>query len=277
MTARKNYRDVLNKLETGIADLTSSEQWQQYLAFQSRFHRYSFNNALLIATQYPAATQIAGFMAWKKLGRVVKKGERAIWILAPIKGQRLADESESDAKAIYGFRPVPVFDLSQTEGDDVPVICRQLDGDDGDGLFTLLVDVAESLGFSVVQCDLPAGVNGDCSHSLGRIRVARANGAAQKVKTLSHELAHALLHETYDSRSLAELEAESTAYVICQALGLDTGTYSFGYVTTWAGDGVQAIRAIRSSGTRIQKTAETVLSAIGALGSFGPEPWQQGS
>jgi antirestriction protein ArdC len=270
MTAKKNYRDVLNQLETGIAALTSSERWQQYLEFQSRFHRYSFNNALLIATQYPAATQIAGFTAWKKVGRSVRKGERAIWILAPIRARQL--ESESDSPVIHGFRSVPVFDLSQTEGDDVPVICRQLDGEDGQRSFALLAGVAAMLGFSVDQCDLPQGVNGDCSHSLGRIRVAQANATAQQVKTLSHELAHALLHETFSSRSLAELEAESTAYVICQALGLDTGAYSFGYVTTWAGDGVQAIRAIRSSGTRIQKTADTVLSAMGMLGADVLEP-----
>ena len=107
-----------------------------------------------------------------------------------------------------------------------------------------------------------ANPNGDCTHSEHRIRVETRNTPAQRVKTLAHEIAHALLHEQFDSRALAELEAESTAYVVCQSLGLDSSDYSFGYVATWAGGGEQAIAGIKASCERIQRTAATILRAF---------------
>jgi antirestriction protein ArdC len=97
---------------------------------------------------------------------------------------------------------------------------------------------------------------------LHRIRVEISNSPAQRVKTLAHEIGHALLHGECDNRALAELEAESTAYVVCQALGLDTSDYSFGYVATWAGGGDQAIAGIKGSCDRIQKAASTILRAF---------------
>ena len=98
-----------------------------------------------------------------------------------------------------------------------------------------LVNVARSIGFTVEDHEFNGSANGDCCHADHRIRVETTNTPAQRVKTLAHELAHALLHESYDNRALAELEAESTAYVVCQVLGIDSGDYSFGYVATWAG------------------------------------------
>ena len=109
------------------------------------------------------------------------------------------------------------------------------------------------------------GTNGDCT-SKRRIRVEARNAPAQRVKTLAHELAHALLHERVEDRALAELEAESTAYVVGRAIGMDTGDYSFGYVATWAGGGEQAIVGIKASCDRIQKAAATSCSALRASG-----------
>ncbi len=261
MTAN-NHPELIEKLTEGIANLTSSEQWTRYLDFQSRFHRYSFGNVLLIAAQCHEATQVAGFNAWRKLNRFVRKGEKAVWILAPMVYKKADAENGDDEKVIRGFKFVPVFDVAQTDGDELPSICNRLAGDDPDGRYATLLTVAASIGFAVEDHEFDGSTNGDCCHSEHRIRVESRNTPAQRVKTLVHEIAHAVLHEKFDSRALAELEAESTAYVVCQALGIDSGDYSFGYVTTWAGGGGEAIAGIKASCERIQRSASTILRAF---------------
>jgi hypothetical protein len=155
-----------------------------------------------------------------------------------------------------------VFDVAQTDGEELPTVCSRLDGDDPIGAYDILFEVARSIGFTVVPHEFDGTTNGDCSHSECRIRIEIRNTPAQQVKTLAHEIAHALLHEKFESRALAELEAESVAYVVCQSIGIDSGDYSFGYVATWAGGGEQAIAGIKASGERIQKTAATILRAF---------------
>jgi antirestriction protein ArdC len=258
MTADRS--ELVEKLSSGIARLTTSDEWRQYLDYQSRFHKYSFGNVLLIMLQYPHASRIAGYRAWQRMNRFIRKGEKAIYVLAPMVYKRPEDEgADTTDKVIRGFKYVPVFDVSQTDGEELPSVCNRLSGDDPSNLFAQLVAVAQSIGFSVEHSELPGETNGDCTHELHRIRVEVSNSAAQQVKTLAHEIAHAILHEQYDSRALAELEAESTAYVVCQSLGLDTSDYSFGYVATWAGDADKATAAIKASGERIQRAAATIL------------------
>ena len=258
--------NILDRLTEGITQLTRSERWQDWLDMQSRFHHYSFNNTLLILTQRPDATRVAGFNAWRKFDRFVRKGEKGIWILAPmIYKTGAGEESTEDTtkRVLRGFKPVPVFDLSQTDGNDLPEICTRLDGDDDGNVLSQLRGVALSLGFSVVDTDeLPDGVNGDCSHLEHRIRVRLSNSPAQRVKTLAHELGHAILHEQYDERALAELEAESVAFIVCANNGINSDDYSFGYVTGWAGGGDEARDAIKTSGGRIQQAADRILTAM---------------
>lgn len=262
--AASNRPDLVEKLTEGIARLTTSDEWQRFLDYQSRFHSYSFGNVLLIAAQCHEATRVAGFRAWQRMNRFVRKGEKAIWILAPMVYKN-AEPDDDDDRVIRGFKYVPVFDISQTDGEDLPVVCNRLSGDDPNGLFVQLITVAQSLGFCVEDADMERGVNGDCNYKLKRIRVEVTNSPAQRVKTIAHEIAHAILHENYEDRRLAELEAESTAYVVCQALGLDTSDYSFGYVASWAGDGDKASAGIKACGEGIQKTALAILR------SFEPE------
>jgi hypothetical protein len=142
----------------------------------------------------------------------------------------------------------------------VPV--HKLEGDDTDGLYTRLIAVAHSLGFTVEEDYLENGVNGDCNHAEARIRVEVRNEPKQQVKTLAHELAHAILHGDRKNlvRERAELEAESVAYVVCRELGIDSSAYSFGYLATWSGGGAEAQRAITESAQRIQKAAHLILS-----------------
>jgi hypothetical protein len=261
LTVKNNHPELITQLTEGIGNLIASDEWRRYLEFQARFHRYSFGNVLLIALQCHEATRVAGFRAWQKMNRPVRRGEKALWILAPMVHSHVADEGEEQL-IVRGFKFVPVFDVSQTDGEDLPSVCNRLDGADPAGCFARLVSVAQSIGFAVTSHELNGSANGDCSHAERRIRIEIRNAPAQQVKTLAHEIAHALLHESFESRALAELEAESTAYVVCQALRFDTGGYSFGYVATWGDGGVRAIACIKASCDRIQRAAAAILRAF---------------
>lgn len=262
MAAKGRHAELVNQLTEGIADLTSSDQWRRYLDFQSRFHRYSAGNVLLILSQRPDATRVAGFRAWQAHDRAVRKGERALWILAPMVRHRCTGDQAGEER-IGGFKWVPVFDVSQTEGAELPSVCRPLSGDDDGSAFDRLTEIATLIGFRVEDHRFDGTTNGDCCHRRHRIRIEAVRSARQRVKTLAHELAHAILHETVGDRSVAELEAESTAYVVCQHLGIDTAEYTFGYVATWAGGGAAAIAAIKASCDRIQRAADIIVGSLG--------------
>jgi antirestriction protein ArdC len=268
--------DALDRLTRGIAQLTSSEAWTAWLRVQARFHAYSFGNTVLSAAQRPTASRVAGFVTWRRLGRWVRRGEHAIWILAPITRRVAADADVDEPRQttrVVAFRPVPVFDVAQTEGDALPEVCRRLAGEDQVGAYAQLVGFAQAIGFEVQDHTFDGETNGDCSHVLRRIRVEASLAPAQRVKTLAHELAHALLHADADGeRALKELEAESVAFVVCGALGLPADDWTFGYVAGWAGGGEAAIAAIKAAGARIQRTAERILSVLQLAGDAGGEP-----
>jgi len=142
--------ETIERLTDGIAQLTSSEAWTAWLRVQARFHRYSFSNALLIALQCPEATRVTGFHTWRRLGRTVQRGESALWILAPVTRRVVSDDDpEQSTRVVTAFKPVPVFDVSQTSGDDLPEICTRLSGDDPLDAYAELVQVARSIGFTV--------------------------------------------------------------------------------------------------------------------------------
>lgn len=268
--ATTDKTNILERLAEGITQLTNSERWQEWLTMQSRFHSYSFNNTLLILGQKPNATRVAGFNAWRKLDRFVRKGEKGIRILAPMvyKSDAGADVTASNesTKVIRGFKAVPVFDVSQTDGADLLEVCTRLDGEDDAGLFERLRTVAVSIGFTVEDGTDLGGANGMCTHDDHRIWVLASNSPVQRVKTLAHELGHAILHAPGDarpdSRALIELEAESVAFVVCTAAGITSDDYSFGYVATWSGGGDEAISAIKASGGRIQQAADQILRTL---------------
>ncbi|WP_298210004.1 ImmA/IrrE family metallo-endopeptidase [Ferrimicrobium sp.] len=257
-----DHHVLLDKLTDGIIGLANSERWHHYLSAQARFHDYSPRNALLIALQCPHATQVAGFHAWRALGRSVNRGQKAIYIVAPLIGRDQDGETE-----VTGFRWVPVFDISQTEGDELPEACETLVGDDPESLFAQLIGVARVYGFAVSIDTLPQGVNGLCRHRAHEILISPANAPTHQVKTLAHELAHAILHEGETDRALAELEAESAAFVVCQALGIDSRDYSFGYVATWAGGTEAALANIERSAGRIQRCTKAILQRLGNAAS----------
>lgn len=258
--------EVLANLADGIAKLTDSEAWRAWLNVQRRFHNYSFGNTLLILWQRPNTTRVAGFHAWLRLGRHVRKGEKGIAILAPVPTRFRVEDENGEEKTIVGaakhFRLAHVFDIAQTEGAELPdAPVSKLQGDDPDGLYDQLVEVAHSLGFTVEEDFLEHGINGLCDHESHAIKVEARNEPRQQVKTLAHELGHAILHgeQSLDPREAKELEAESVAYCVCAELGLDSSDYSFGYVATWSGGSQEARRGITASAQRIQKAAQQIL------------------
>jgi DNA primase len=267
--------DVLTRLAEGIRQLTSSEAWTAWLQTQSRFYRYSFGNTLLIGLQRPDATQVAGFHRWKSLGRSVRKGSRGIAILAPLVRRIQVRDEESDGVSIVAaapstFRVVYVFDVADTEGRELPTVpCHRLRGDAPATLFERLATVGESRGFTVGLHPMDdSRANGDTAFGDRRIRVRDSLARAQRVKTLAHELGHVLLHENVATdRALAELEAESVAFIVCEAVGIASDDYSFGYLATWmGGDPDAAETALRASGSRITRAARTVLDEVAGSG-----------
>lgn len=257
--------DLFDRLTAGITALPTTRHWQRWLAVQARFPTYSFANTVLITVQAPDATRVAGFHTWRSLGRHVRRGERGIRILAPIV-RRADDTGVDESRTVVGFRPVTVFDVAQTDGTPLPSPVVLLDGDDPAGWFDRLSGVGATIGFTVERADaLPGDALGMCSPHGRWIKVVGGTPPAQQVKTLVHELAHAVLHSGTDRPATVagrELEAESVAWIVCQHLGLDASQYSFGYLTIWAGGTLDAVEEIRRAGTRIQRAAHQIVTGL---------------
>lgn len=257
------------RLQEAVEQIVSGDDWQRMLKVASMFHRYSFNNHLMIFLQRPDATVVAGFNRWKSLGRFVKKGEKGIAIFAPCKYRTKIETDDGEEKTLSqlrGFRVVHVFDISQTEGEELPdldaVRPRLLDGDAPEGIWDGLVGQAAAAGFEVVRYRR-GSENGYCDFLSKQISVRPDVAPAQAVKTLIHELGHALLHseESPRSKEVAEVEVESVAYIVCDAIGLDSGDYSFPYVARWA-EG--ATDLLRETGERVIGCARGILSGLEA-------------
>lgn len=249
---------LLDQLTAQVLSLKDSDRWAAHLATQARFHRYSPRNVMLISMQRPTASHVAGFRTWQQLGRQVNKGERGIAILAPM--VRRADDD--GGARLTGFRWVTVFDIEQTSGSELPSPVSLLTGHGPAGLETRLHAIATALGLSVEVGPLPPGVNGELRWHTSSIVVAEKAAPLQAIKTLCHELAHFLLHRHETDRGQAEVEAESTAFVVLGALGIDTGAYSAGYVASWLGDEADVGRAIEQSATAVWRAAGTILERL---------------
>jgi len=215
-----------------------SEALTGYLKAIGRFHRYSLYNVMLIASQKPNASYVAGFHAWNQLGRFVKKGEKGILILAPIVRRKVKDEEAADeaSRTIAGFRAAYVFDISQTDGEELPQI-GVVQGDPRDCTERLL-QFAIAQNIVVEYSDEIAPARGTSFG--GRIAILPGQSAAEEFSTLAHELAHELLHRgdrrANTTKKIRETEAEATAYVVCQAVGLETGSAAADYIQLWNGN-----------------------------------------
>jgi antirestriction protein ArdC len=215
-------------LETG-----HSVRLREYLAAMARFRCYSWHNAMLIASQKPNATHVAGFHAWHNLGRFVKKGEKGILILAPIirkKAENNGETEPDESSTAVGFRAAYVFDISQTDGQPLPEI-GSVNGDPREHRERLGKFVSEQ-GIALEYSEEIAPARGTSSG--GKITLLPGQSPAEEFATLAHEVAHEMMHRDQrrasTTKRLRETEAEAIAFVVCQAIGLETGTASVDYV-----------------------------------------------
>ncbi len=280
-------KELTDRLEEGIQEVFQSRKYQEYLQVMSKFYNYSFNNLILIAMQKPDASLVAGYSAWQKqFGRHVKKGEKGIKILAPMFQKKKVDvdektvteptegqteETEKIEKVITGFKVVSVFDVSQTEGKELPsygVDMLQGGVDDYPNFFQAIRKIAPvPVGFE----DIPGEAHGYYHQTEKRIAIAEGMSEIQNVKTLLHEIAHAKLHDidmnvpeeqqrNQPDRYTKEVQAESIAYVICQHYGMDTSEYSFAYIAGWSTD--REIPELKASLDTIRSTAREMITGI---------------
>ena len=267
---QKKVKELVQKLNEGVDSLRNSKSYADYLKAMSKFPHYSCNNIILIMMQKPEAAQVAGFNTWKSLGRFVKKGEKGIQILAPCPHKKKmtvrdkdGNETEETTDVTYlTYRPAYVFDISQTEGDALPSVCKELEGQVDAKIIDAVVK-ASDVPIEFIDF-LQGGANGCYSRDGNCIYVKRSLPDIQKFKTLIHERAHSVLHNTQEARKLSreikEVEAESTAYCVCEHFGIDSSDYSIGYVTGWGDDDTNEI--FRQSLARIQKATVEIIKGI---------------
>lgn len=270
MAQTDKMKQTLDKLEAGVREFYTSEKFITYLQVMSRFHNYSLNNQILIAAQMPEATIVAGYNSWmRNFDRHVKRGEKSITILAPMKIKIKIDTDKVDEygnviqeeKEGIKFRPVSVFDVSQTEGKPLPEIISELTGDVS--RYEQLLDAARQAAPYPIEIRAVEGsAKGWCNFTQEKIIIKEGMSEAQTLKTAFHETAHARIHagDTDKSREQKEVEAESIAYVVCNHFGLDTSDYSFGYVATWAGR--QDINLLKQSMQTISQTAKSIITDV---------------
>ena len=289
-TEKQKVQEITEKLEQGIKELFESEKYKTYLNTMSKFHNYSFNNTMLIAMQKPDATLVAGFKAWQKnFDRHVKKGEKGIRILAPapykikeeqekldpVTGEIMLDKNgmpitEEVEIKIPAFRVVPVFDVSQTDGKELPDIgVNELLGsvEDYEDFMQALTEVSP---VPITYEDIDGDAKGYFRTTDHRIAIQEGMSQSQTVKTAIHEVAHAKLHDRERNqdidaildkdRNTKEVEAESVAYTVCQHFGIDTSDYSFGYIVGWSSD--RDMKELKSSLDTIRKTASELITGI---------------
>ena len=287
----EKLKEITDRLEQGITELFDSERYREYLRVMSKFHNYSFNNTLLIAMQKPDASLVAGFSAWKNnFGRNVIKGQKGIKIIAPspykvkqemkkidphtqqpIIGKDGKPVTEEKEITIPAYKVVSVFDVSQTEGRELPDIAvNELTGDVEryrDFFAALEKTSPVPIGFE----QIPGSSHGYYHLEDKRIAIDEGMSEIQTLKTAIHEIAHAKLHDIdlnapeneqqpRIDRRTREVEAESVAYTVCQHYGLDTSDYSFGYVAGWSSG--RELDELKSSLETIRSTAAEIINSI---------------
>ena len=254
-----NIKLLIQQLEAGHSDALT-----HYLTAISRFHNYSFGNVLEIARQMPTATRVAGFWTWKNLGRSVNAGAKGIRILAPIVGVRRKKDEEAEkdittqnTRTLVGFRNAYVFDISQTNGVELPTIDRAT-GDPGEGIERLAAFL-KSQGIQLVYNPKIAPALG-MSYG-GRVAILPGQSKAEEFSTLVHETAHEMLHKaerrTTTTKTVRETEAEAVAFVVGKAVGLVTGNASADYIQLYHGNASLLAESLEV----IQQTASVILAA----------------
>lgn len=287
---KQQMKEITERLEQGVKDIFTSEMYTTYLRTMAKFHNYSFNNTLLIAMQRPDATLVAGFQAWKnKFNRYVKKGEKGIQIIAPAPIKEVEEREKIDKDTglavlnengepemerveyvVPRFRVTTVFDVSQTDGEPIPSLeVNELTASVKD--YALLTATIEQVSPVPIRFDeIEGDAKGYYSDTDKEICIQVGMGESQTIKTMIHEVAHAMLHNSdlmkqrgeEKDRLTKETEAESIAFTVCSALGIDTSDYSFPYVASWASG--KEMKELKDSMDTIRLTAADFLEKLEA-------------
>lgn len=274
---RDEVEQLTAKMEQGIKEIAESGRFREYLDMKRKFHNYSFRNVILILMQKPDATRVAGFETWKKeFGRFVQKGEKGIRIFAPVKYKKTVEAEKVDKetgllvrdgngkpvreraeKEIIGYKAVSVFDVSQTKGKELPEpVKAQPLAKDFQGFEKMMSALRSASPVPIRFEGLSDGSNGHYDLAKKEIVICTGMSEAQTIKTTIHEIAHVQLHD-YDlknpdeakertDRDVAELEAESVAYVVSGYYGLDASEYSFAYAANWVNGDMGKVKASMS-------------------------------
>lgn len=274
--AQQKREEQRQMLEQAITKLCSSEGWQQYLDARSRFHKYSFSNVILIALQRPEATLVAGAGKWRKeFDRLIREGEKAIKILAP---QIIYAKDESgkivmkDGKKVIDrvwYKTVPVFDVSQTEGEPIPgPTLEPITGHTHEEYLLRCEQYAKGLGYNVEYCNMPEGMESERTADTSLITINYDLELNGRVRALARELAHLAVwndpdHAEY-TRAQLEVIMESVAYLTTANIGLDTAGMSVPYIATWGqeDDSKGALETLKDFATKIDSVTETLVEAI---------------
>lgn len=287
---KQQMKEITERLEQGVKDIFTSEMYTTYLRTMAKFYNYSFNNTLLIAMQRPDATLVAGFNAWKnKFNRYVKKGEKGIQIIAPAPIKEVEEREKIDKDTglavlnengepemerveyvVPRFRLTTVFDISQTDGEPIPSLeVNELTASVKD--YALLTAAIEQVSPVPMRFDeIEGDAKGYYSDADKEICIQVGMGESQTIKTMIHEVAHAMLHNSdfmkqngeEKDRLTKETEAESIAFTVCSALGIDTSDYSFPYVASWASG--KEMKELKDSMDTIRLTAADFLEKLEA-------------
>lgn len=263
-----------------VTQLRTSDEWLQAMTAAARFHDYSLGNWLLLWSQAEqrgtTVTRPAGYRTWQSIGRQVRRGERGYQILAPITRRITRDDTTDDEseRVVCGFRVVHVFDIRQTDGEPLPDVGpRRLTGDGDARLLEAGIGMIEDQGYRY-GLDQLRGPNGLTRPGSKQVIVDAELDGAQLTTTTIHELAHVLMHAdtaAIDCRGRVEVEAESVAYVVCAAAGLDTSSYSIPYVAGWVAATANPEETLLRTGERIVATARRVLAVLERSDPFTSE------
>ena len=287
----EKLKEITDRLEQGIAELFDSERYKEYLKVMSKFHNYSFRNTVLIAMQKPDASLVAGFSAWKNnFERNVMRGQKGIKIIAPspykikqemqkidphtqkpIIGKDGKPVTEEKEVTIPAYKVVSVFDVSQTEGKELPDIAVDELTGDVDRYKDFFAALEKTSPVPIAFENIEGGSHGYYHLEDKRIAINEGMSELQTLKTAIHEIAHAKLHDIdlnapkdeqqpHVDRRTREVEAESVAYTVCQHYGLDTSDYSFGYVAGWSSG--RELSELKSSLETIRSAAAEIINSI---------------
>ena len=259
-------KKAFEQIEIGVKGVFESENYKNYLKTMAKFHRYSVNNSMLIMMQSGGmATYVTGASKWASMNRTIKKGAKAIKILIPHPYKKeivFTDENGNEKveeKEFVYFTLGNVFDIEQTEGEELPEICKELVGNSEE--IKKLISVLEKVSkVPIFYWNLKDGSKGFYSIKDNKIVIKKGMSDVQTFKTLIHEIAHSRMHTPGYNVRKAEIEAESIAYVICNHFGIDASEYSFEYIANWSRD--KEAKDLKGILTNIQAQAKNLIEEV---------------